>query len=423
MARFEKAILSAGQYKVNGAVYDITPERLRHWADTAMRMIQSGLRIPAPWRHDEHSVPLKMGNDGTLSSSKENGGFWERFWVEEKNGTAVLYGELEAPGEITDYDSPAGRIGKTVKETSIYVRPEFEDGSGTRWKDAILHVALVTHPVEKGQLNFVPSVGFALSMALRSSPEDSLSAIIKELEEVAGIALPEDTNAETFFDRLATALRQKRIDLRNKDDEGIFKIPKKGREANPPIVAMSMTKAHYEALLKATNPQTGKPYTAEELQALGIAEPSALDDKDLENPVVKGLVKANSLLMSHINSEERRKREQRIASLVESRRITREYADKTLRPMLESFKMSFDEGGKSIPDPLDMVLDAIEQMPANPLTSKIVGGRSAASFVLPPELAKLVMSHEPEVEDGQVDDEEAEKIAKLFLANTGIKVD
>jgi hypothetical protein len=162
MAKFKKRIVLAGMYEIpqpDGSYRRefIDPERLEHWADTARTMLQRGFRIPAPWNHDGAALPVQVGVDGTLSSALDNGGWWTGFTVEEElDGTPALYGVLEIPGEIADPHSLASKIGQTIKDTSVYVRPEFRDSSGQAWTDALMHVALVTHPIEHNQPNFTP---------------------------------------------------------------------------------------------------------------------------------------------------------------------------------------------------------------------------------------------------------------------------
>jgi hypothetical protein len=162
MAKFRKQIVAAGVYDIplpggGSRVELLTPTRLQHWAETGNRMLRAGFRIPAPWCHDPNALPFKMGNDGTLPNSLQNVGFWESLEVSaNEQGVPALFGLVDVPGDAQDPNSPAGKIGNTIQDTSVYVRPNFRDSAGRNWSDALMHIALVTHPVEHGQPNFQP---------------------------------------------------------------------------------------------------------------------------------------------------------------------------------------------------------------------------------------------------------------------------
>ena len=149
MARFKKPSLSVGSYLASqsggrqSASFD--KSRLQKMCDTSNAMIKAGLKIPAPFEHSPQAVPVT----DKPSDAFKNGGYWTKFWMldDPKHGP-TLYGELEAPGDVNDESTSAGKIGKTVQECSLSTKKEFVDGSGHAWEEPIMHVALVTHPVD-----------------------------------------------------------------------------------------------------------------------------------------------------------------------------------------------------------------------------------------------------------------------------------
>lgn len=445
MARFRKAIVRAGVYDIpreDGSVQSelITPERLEHWAQTGNSMQASGLRIPGPWAHDAAALPIRVGSDGTLTTSFHNAGFWERFQVSlDEEGVPTLYGEIDVPGDENDPNTPAGKVGKTVKETSIYVRPKFRDGSGQEWEDALMHVALVTHPIEKGQKNFE---GIALSMShcthpIKMAMSGDITELIKNLREVAKVSVPEDTSPENLIERLNAALLQKRLS-EGENKTGNTRTPPSGaRETTSPVITMSFSQKQAEALLQAgtINPDTGKPFTKEDFEAAGVkftpSAPSTPQDPPLDSALQSQLTaqqQVNTLLMSHLRNAEVEKRETRMNALIRSGRISQEYADQRIKPLLEGFQMSFDDQGNIKPSSVDVVLDALEQLPSStPQAGLNLGAdRSLIPGSVDQLLNSLSMSasgvrvHEPNWGTGnQLKPDEAQKLAEEFLKNTG----
>lgn len=475
MPRFRKPIVKAGVYEIpipgssKTRSEILSADRIKYWSETANEMIKEGHRIPGPWHHDLQSLPVKMGSDGSLPKSSDNAGFWDRFWVEgnREDGSVTLWGEIDAPGSENDLNTPAGKIGKTVKETSIYVRPSFKDGSGREWKDALMHVGLVTHPIEKGQENFVPvSEGLALSMSQCNysfsmsevgsidnpnlpTTGMSVSELLGKLKEVARISLPSDTTDVNFLERLNAALEQKR--LSEEEEKGTIRVPPKGAQEPPaPMITMSLNQQQIDAIVsaKAVNPDTGKPFTVEELK-MSLTPSNQPSIQELQDhPVVKKMVEYQTVLMGQLNTQALTSRLQRAQSIVQKQPAMQKVVDEKVAPLLQSFQMSFGNDGKPNPHPVDTLLDALESIadaspqPAQPVQmgqpSDLARSwlNSAPSHMLPQDnsgLAALMqnyglaMSQPPQgasevspPNSGVVTEEEAEKIANRFLSQSGI---
>lgn len=141
LRRFKKELIRTGSWIHPQHKYrvDVTPKRMRDWVSRFDAMRKAGIRIPLP---PDHS-----------SDSRRNMGFVEKMWVTGDR----LYAEMDFPN-----GSDSEMIGKTIREVSINVSPNYVDGKGVRWGEVINHVSPCTRPVVGGQENFI-EVGVNLS--------------------------------------------------------------------------------------------------------------------------------------------------------------------------------------------------------------------------------------------------------------------
>lgn len=268
MAEYRKIILTPNVYSVKTRkgrkLVPVTKTLLKNVAKTANEMIEAGLRIPAPFAHwDENGVapsPLldqetdAETNKKKIWSSDLNAGFWKKF-------EATNDGELAGYVDIADeYES---KVGTTIKETSVFLEPEYTDGLGRTWSNALRHVALVTNAVEPNQKNFELvdtspeyslSMAFSMSDAVDSSSQEkpkesdtsdekvksddsndkdkdklgsgNIPEIISLLKDKLGYEMPSDTTAENFLDRFRTLLTSIKKDELEDDEESFNKKPK-----------------------------------------------------------------------------------------------------------------------------------------------------------------------------------------------------
>ena len=383
--RFKKPIVTTGVYTIPGDVprkVKINQDRLDNWKDQFDKMKEAGVSVPAPWNHSKEALPMSVGNDGTLPRSDINAGWWDKLWVED----GTLWGELDVP-----QSADAVKIGTNVKETSIYVRPDFEDGSGNKWQDSLMHIALVTHPIENGQGNFTPvgdESGLAISMSHLTEPlemaspekaeeqvssnpvgvspdrensQNGVPALLEALRAVM-IDLPEDTNDTNFMERLLVALRQKKAS-EHPEDKSVSKPPE-GAKEQPAPVAMSQE-------------------NAKEIEA-------SSDDKQLEevvmsHPKFQAAQKTVNFLMGHIGNQHKEQLASRRDSLIAEGKITEEYAAQHLNPSIDGFQMSFGEDGSVSECAAAQIMDALEAAPS--LTTNILGGSNSSQ-----DLNKLALA-------------------------------
>jgi hypothetical protein len=361
MKTFVKKIVRSNKYTIPGKtprVEEVSPQRINSWANTANKMIQAGLKIPAPINHDFQSLPVTVGPDG-LSDAAKNSGFWTKFFTKQENGHTALYGHLEVPDALSE------KVGQTITETSIYVRPTFTDGLGREWKDAPMHVALVNNPIEPDQSNFQPveQGSLALSMSMEQPPAEdigdpkatstlpsdpqtveqnqnqtcNISELLAQLREVAGIDLLEDTLPDNLAERLLAALRQKRLsELEDEESEGTTRQPpNNSREPSRPIIM--------------SNTPTTPNLTPEQVNELVMAHPAYKESRE----AVKNL-------LHHISENARRGFQRRIQQLVQAGVCTKEYAESKLAPLVAQHQVAFQEDGKSAASTVEILLEGLE---------------------------------------------------------------
>ncbi len=290
MALFRKIITRPNVYSVKTPqgrrIKAVSKQLLSDVADTGNKMIEAGLNIPAPYAHKDgdNIVPSPLGKDEKPTwSANFNAGFWKKF-------------ELTPAGELAGYievenEDDAKKIGKSIKETSVWLEPEFTDGLGRKWKNALRHVALVTNAVEPDQENFQlvdTSPEYSLAMAFcmsdavdipkkkdgdgdgktgegspppsDTSKEDPKSddsnnndpdtdnigsgnvpEIVSLLRDKLGYELPTDTTPENFLDRLRTLLTSIKKEEEEDEELAVDKQPKEDdkSQAKPSPVTMA----------------------------------------------------------------------------------------------------------------------------------------------------------------------------------------
>jgi|LakMenE18May11ns_1017448.scaffolds.fasta_scaffold9957516_2 hypothetical protein len=360
MAKFVKEILSEGEYHVSTMAgpkkRKFTKEELVQLATTGSEMIQAGIKIPAPFKHvvdGKFVAPIEESSSSP--DPKDNAGFWEKFYTATNDhGTVSIYGVIEAPGSEDDPNSPAYKISRTVKDTSIGILPGFTDGKGRNWgANALVHVALPVDPVEPGQSNFLPLPDNVELVAMSRKVFSNLSQLLTLFAD-KGISLPADTNEDNILERLLIAF----MNNNGNASSPLTKKPSSGKVETYPIM-MNLSQPQVDAILaaKVVDPSTGKPFEADTFKDVQNSEVEAL----------KGAAQAMSLQLNKVYEE---RYQERIAALVATGRVTKEYADAHLIPLSQSVQMSFKDG-KPESNALDVTLIALESLPATMTGSQV----------------------------------------------------
>jgi len=440
---FIKEILRPGLYTLTdkGGVerkIPISPDRLRGWAAKFKRMLQSGINIPAPWRHDPRAVPVRFSGDVADVDAGNNAGWWKELWYDE--GRNVLLGKVEVPR-----DEDATKVGTTVKEVSPLAKPLWVDGDGVTWEDVVTHIALVTHPVQPGQENFIAAPilvkddilapeAVALSLEALTTEEvqfgtdvgymgqaspphpDTLSSagsvrassvsvtdLMKLLQQLeTPIVLPSDTSGANLMERLVTAIQAVIGAQKGQNEQG--QLPGGSREEPPPI-ALSQ-----ETSTVAT--QTVTPPAAPAAPAAGEIQ----------------LSQEQQAAINFARKQAGKAVKTRIEALVATGRITADYANKILAPRLKGMEVAFSADGQTINSDLDDLLEMLEALPQGTVLTGMssaprrtknqrFGDAFALAVDVQEEEAPFASMDTP---DDEMTDEEAEKIVALQLKAAGV---
>lgn len=280
---------------------EFSEDRLKRAAENNNKLVGQGFKIPAPFAHVDKNKnrpkPLKLGNDGAaLDAFTEqpiawdaslNGGYWRDFqFVEDTSKINPDFGEgpgfvgtVDTFGDPDDLNTPAGKVSRTVQDTSIFIYDKYKPPQAKEpIEDFIAHIAMPVHAIEPGQDNFaeVASMsdgedGFAVSMAdmvdsaasIGGNPAEQDDA---QMVEVLGllkqvqIDLPPDTSRDNLVDVLRIVLRQKIADQRETTPANPLTQAPAGSTNKPAPVAMSdtSTPSVADVLLKRENDRLKK---------------------------------------------------------------------------------------------------------------------------------------------------------------------
>lgn len=376
-----------------------TADDLKDKADKFQRMIDSGLRIPAPWKHykigPQPESQLTEQLTSTDPDSRMNAGWWERLWQDE-DGT--LTGELNVPLE-----QDSERVGTTVTEVSPTIR-DWVDGQGKEWPDSIYHIALVTHPVAQGQENF-KRVPDEVSVALSLNDEPGLVVSLSDLKESTlssegvQMATEETPTSQTPVSASGAGIKEalavlKKVGLVLPDDT----TPENLLER---IVIAGTAAAGVTEEEEPTN--QGTPKEQPTPIAMSVGEPNVSDK-----------------LLSFATKQAKTEYERRIKALVDTGRIAPKSVTEKLNPLLEGFQLSLDEEtGEPNPTQLDTVLDVLEALPEGSVLS-VSKSKTAGTPKNKSGVAMSVEEELPTPETNQITDEQADKLAKAQMNRWGV---
>jgi len=375
MPILKKEIISVGTYYPNVGGQRVKKEfdkqYLLRLAKNANNMMNTGLRIPAPFDHHKDAEPLEV--NGAPKSAFNNAGYSVKYKVANNDkGVPTLVGFFDVPGNKTDTNSAYYKALNTAKEVSLSIRDEYRDGTGTVWKDAIMHCALVNHAVVPGQKEFQEMSIINMSMLEGSEePDISLLGQIRSvLAEACNIVIPASNSVNTFLRDLLVAASQIKANR-----------PTDGQELQPVPIYMSingdndmaLTKDQATTLVatKAVNPTTKAPFTMEDLGFKEVA-PLNMSTLEQENATLKSqLAKAIGMMSAFstkLANDTKIGIQSRINALIAKGLLTKEYADAHLAPKLE-YQMSTLSDGTLAPHQLETTLSTLEALPANNVTS------------------------------------------------------
>lgn len=426
----------------------VTPQDVHHFAKAFSDMRKSGLKVPAPKMHYLQDGSGKLyvpGPSDNFRKSDDYVGHWKQTWIDKSTG--ALMGVLDVPLE-----DDAKKIGTVITEVSPYISPEFTDGSGKKWENCLRHIAVVQHPVINGQPNFKPlpneselaGVGMSLplsSYAFSSSappakppkakkpedetqddaedtddlgdnpetkkpadpeniPEDEnengtidgdegLKETIQLLKETVGLELPPDTDATNFLDRIRSAVYTLKG---QKEATGSVSTPPVESEEEEAPVAMALTDAQVAEKIKAATDAQAAAFSAQ------------LADLTTQ-------IKTRDAAVCNARKQNYG---QRINALLATGRVTKDYADKTLAPMVNGYAFSLQADGNPAPTALDATLAALEALPAKQGMNPFEAG-----FSLPMDPPAGSYAPANPAKADEFTEEDAEKLVNEVTAGKG----
>ena len=391
MVAFKKTILKEGKYRQwNDAqkkfeFVPVTRERIQSLVSTFSAMRSNGLKVPAPWKHDFGITALSIGDNGLLDDSTQNAGFWESLTAEiGQDGKMALNGVVNVPGDPNDPNTPAGKVGTVVQDTSIYTRRNvpLTTDKDEILDEAIMHIALVTHPIEAGQSNFqLKDEETQLLMSNMVDDEDlakeqtedsdesssnptNLSKLVADLKNICKIFLPPTTTIDNLVENLSIAVGQYKLLSSPEDGSGA----KTDSFQVEPLLMSHLDPSQVEALINAKipNPKTGKPYAKEDFL------PSQPVQADTQTQLVM------AAMQNSMQADRRKSYRSRIESLVGTGRTTKAFADSNLYPQADGYNIEFKDGAVA-PSMLESLIMSLESLPAPERTSQtlVMGSNSA----------------------------------------------
>jgi len=192
---FRKDVIRVGTFRhpTEGWSLKVTPERLAHWAETWRKMRDAGIQVPVNRDH-------KPGVENHL-------GYVRDLRVEGNRLVAII----EARGQ------EAIDLCQRVNQVSIEVLPDYIDGKGRHYGEAVVGVALTARPVVPAQEGFVPIAAGLLGEPAEATPliHDDTDSGDKEMDEKVLAGLREvlgvdDLDEATLVESVKGALEKAR---------------------------------------------------------------------------------------------------------------------------------------------------------------------------------------------------------------------
>jgi len=209
MPFYKKSILKVGKYHSPDGIVNVTPKRLKHWAEMHRSLLDAGQVVPVEWDHADdptQAIPLSAEEYKKKRSAKNTVGHLKDFKVAEDGKSAEIVMNI---------------LRKSAKESAesnaVFVSPvifgQWRDGAGNDYKDVITHMDFVNHPVDNSQGPFQKCEPGTIACALRMGLDVGHPVVFRMADDVE-----DDTNG-----------KKKRYLDDDKDDEG-EKIVEMGEE-------------------------------------------------------------------------------------------------------------------------------------------------------------------------------------------------
>jgi hypothetical protein len=197
--RFLKDLVRPGHFEhpTDGWKRDISAEDELNWLRSFQEMSANGVKVPIYTDHDDAEAK---------DQSERTRGYLEDMWLGD---TDTLYGVVGFTAE----DGP--KLAQTVGQVSIFVDPNFVDGEGREYGEAITHVTLTPEPIVPGQGEFIPMS--RVSAAGPAEESEEMDELLKELQTRLGIE--DEVTADNALELIGTAFDAAKTEQQTKLDE------------------------------------------------------------------------------------------------------------------------------------------------------------------------------------------------------------
>lgn len=411
MAIVRKTLLQTGTYQAPQGTLRATPKRVRAWAEKFRAMREKGIKVPVCWGH--HLDALPAGEQDRKARpyylSRYNAGYLDA--VEYDPVTGRLDASLDVPGAeldaqgnlLTEATLPNGhRVKCAIGEVSAAIR-DWTDGTGKRWDDSLVHVALVTHPVVAGQGGFHLSGAatdgnefhLSLSGLVSTLATDSEDNMADELDTAEGAGADEGTGGKTdkdFFEDAVAFLKARGINLpEHTTADNFFEhlaIAGHALDNQAPVTDESPAEE------QAEEEKEGE----DDVKEITDDEPPTEEQRPVMMSLATAQTAAEKKLILREQTAHRQRLNDRINALVK-RGLPPAKANE-FRGMVAGYTLSLDTEGEVVPRKVDTMLSLLEEvLPKKKFTDQYLRNHA-------------VEAPRP----GVVDDEETLKIAQQRAA-------
>jgi hypothetical protein len=180
---FWKDAIHAGAYRhpTRGFSLAVDRHRLHRWADVGSAMLDAGVPIPINCDHSD--------------SARDVVGYVREFKVDGDHLFALC-----------QFIGPDAALTAARNHVSVGIHPDFTDGQGRRWGEAIIHLALTPVPVVPGQRGFIAAAQDPkqdhLLLALEVTSHPRQIACTEDQWQSLCDLLGNDLSVDDCFDRL-----------------------------------------------------------------------------------------------------------------------------------------------------------------------------------------------------------------------------
>lgn len=244
-SHFAKTMLRVGSYHSPDGRVDITPSRIRHWAEQFRRLTAANQVVPMHWDHGTDGESLQPVSASQFRSARNTVGRLKDFRPTADGRAAEVVFETVDP-------AATAKVASNAVYVSPVIFPRWRDGQGNEYRDLITHMDIVDHPVDHSQTPARPmeAITCCLRMGMGTRPftlgledgmrdtdiddtgpgadeQTDIDIPVDDADDTPGdgqpgvgdlmlaladhgIILPDDTTLDNFLDRLVTALIAKK---------------------------------------------------------------------------------------------------------------------------------------------------------------------------------------------------------------------